>query len=224
MKYFYILGVLLFNMAIISATEVTENVAVVEYIQELTGKIDALTQLVEELQKRIEILENACRQGALEKKESSDNKIPTINTTKEKPKKLPPSSADRLWSDAIAALQLKKYDIAEQKFADFIHFYAEHANAAEGYYWLGEIKLLNKQYQQAQVYYAGAYKGFLETDTRKADSGLKIAECYFALNKNKEGCLFLKEIMKLQQKGAAISTATLQLMQQYWAKHKCPDL
>jgi lipopolysaccharide biosynthesis regulator YciM len=84
--------------------------------------------------------------------------------------------------------------------------------------------MINKKYAEAQPYYALGYKAFPESNTRKAEVGLKIAECYFALNKNKEGFLFLKEIMKLQQRGAKISNATLQLMQKYWAQHKCADL
>lgn len=224
MKYFYILGMLLLNVSILTAEEVTEHTGVVEYIQELTGKIDVLTKTIDDLQKRIEILENCHQPTALEKKDLSAKGDLTAQIAKGKSKKLPPLSADRLWRDAMSALQQKKYEIAEQKFADFVHFYGEASQAAEGYYWLGEIQLLNKQYNQAQIYYASAYKAFLDTDIRKAETGLKIADCYFALNKRKEGCLFLKEVMKLQEKGSAISTATLQLVEQYWAKYKCADL
>jgi TolA-binding protein len=218
------LGGLLLSVSPLIAEEVTERAGVIDYIQELTGKIDILTKTIDELQKRIEVLENCHQSKTIEKKDLLDKSAPPAQIEKGKPKKLPPLSADRLWSDAMGALQQKQYEIADQKLADFVHFYGDTSRAAEGYYWLGEIQLLNKQYNQAQIYYANAYKIFVETDIRKAETGLKIADCYFALNKLKEGCLFLKEVMKLQQKGAAVSTATLQLVEQYWAKYKCADL
>jgi TolA-binding protein len=207
-------------VSVIFGEETNTQNNIIEYIQELTGKIDELTKAVDELQKRIEVLEH---QFSI--KSTHNVNVPTSQNTKESTRKSsPPANAERLWNDAICALQQKKLEVAEQHFADFIHFYPNHPNVPEGQYWLGEIQLLNKNYAQAQTYYALAYKSFPNTNTRKADAGLKIAECYFALKKNKEGCLFLKELMTLQQKGASVSTATLQLMEQYWAKYKCADL
>lgn len=195
---------------------------VVEYIQELTGKVDTLTQKVQELEMRLQILENQLHVKATDAKDSGASTNNTQAQTPDPAKaKTPPAGADRLWADAMAAIQQKNFELAEQKISDFVHFYPDHTHAPEGYYWLGELRLLSNNYLQAQTYYALAYKGFLESDTRKADAGLKIAECYFALDKNKEGCLFLKEIMKLKGKGAAVSTATLKLMDQYWAQHQC---
>lgn len=222
-KIFFI-GLLL---NVVKAEEEQEQVGIVEYIQELTGRLDKLTKTIEELEARLQILEEHSHAKAVEAKteggkDLSHNKL--ISQEKVKMSSPPAGGPDRLWDEAMCALQKKNIEVAEKKFLDFIYFYAEYSHAKEAHYWLGEIKLLSKQYMQAQKHYAPAYKSFPEDNPRKGEIGLKIAECYFALEKNKEGCLFLKEILKLQQKGAAISTATLQLLEQYWAKYKCPSL
>jgi TolA-binding protein len=225
MRCLYSVLVMFGLVNIVSAEEEKVEHNMVEYVQELTGKLDTLTQTIEGLEKRIEILESACHAQAVEEKNKAVEKVatePKSAAAAEKPKRSKPSaSADSLWGDGMAALQHKNYDEAAQKLGDLVQFYPEHSAVPEACYWLGEICVINKKYAQAQTYYAPAYKAFPETNLKKAEVGLKIAECYFALNKNKEGCLFLKEIMKLQQRGANISSATLQLMQKYWVQHKC---
>lgn len=203
-------------------TESNENI--IEYIQELTGKIDELTQRVDELQKRLTLLEvnsYSQQQGASQKSVSANS--PASETLAPPKTEKPSASAESLWSEGSAARQRKDFPAAEKAFLEIVRFYPDNTHASESSYWVGEILLMNKNYTEAQKYYALAYKAFPESDSRKAEVGLKIAECYFALNKNKEGCLFLKEIMKLQQKGANISSATLQLMQKHWVQHKCAD-
>lgn len=197
---------------------------VIEYIQELTGKIDELTRTVEELQKRITLLEvNSCsqQQETPQKAVPANSSAPETSTPPKTDR--PSASAETLWSEGTAALQRKDFPSAEKVFSAIVRFYPDNTHAPESSYWAGEILLMSKKFTEAQKYYAIAYKAFPESDSRKAEVGLKIAECYFALNKNKEGCLFLKEIMKLKQKGANISSATLQLMQKYWAQHRCAE-
>lgn len=223
MRYLYSWLVLAMLMNLVSAQDEKAEHSVIEYIQELTGKIDVLTQTIDALEKRIEILETASHARSVEEKGKIVEKIPDVDPgVNVKPKRAsPPVSADQLWNNGNTALQNKNFAAAEQSFVDLIQAYPEHAHAAEASYWVGEINMINKNYVEAQSYYAFAYKAFPKSNTRKAEVGLKIAECYFALNKNKEGCLFLKEIMKLQQRGAKISNATLQLMQKYWRQYKC---
>ena len=228
MRCVYYAALMVFGLVnVVSAEEEKVEHSVVEYVQELTGKLDALTQTIELLEKRIEILEAACHARGAEENSKKVEKgvVDSKPASVEKPNRPKPSvGADRLSSDGLSALQHKNFDEAEQKFLDLVQLYPEHSAVPNACYWLGEIHVIKKQYAQAQAYYARAYKAFPEANVKKAEIGLKIAECYFALNKNKEGCLFLKEIMKLQQRGANISNATLQLMQKYWALHKCADL
>lgn len=223
---YYLVLMILGLVSIVSAQEERVEQNVVEYIQELTGKLDALMQTIEMMEKRIEILEMACHaRGVEENSKKVEKKADPSPAVIEKPKQSrPPASADKLLSDGMNAIQHKNFDDAEQKFGDLIQLYPEHSGAPEACYWLGEMQVIKKQHAKAQAYYARAYKAFSEKDSKKAEVGLKIAECYFALNKNKEGCLFLKEIMKLQQRGANVSSATLKLMQKYWTQHKCADL
>ncbi|MDP3641192.1 MAG: hypothetical protein Q8R43_02005 [Alphaproteobacteria bacterium] len=226
MRYLYSVLMIFGLVNVVSAEEEKVEQSVVEYVQELTGKVDVLMQTIDALEKRIEILEVACHaQGAEEKGKVVERVAEYKPAVVEKSKRSKPSaSADRLSSEGLSAVQHKNFDEAEQKFLDLVQFYPEDSAVSEACYWLGEMQVIKKQFAQAQTYYALAYKAFPETNVKKAEVGLKIAECYFALNKNKEGCLFLKEIMKLQQRGASISNATLQLMQKYWAQHKCADL
>jgi TolA-binding protein len=226
MRHLLSLGLLVFGFNTLFAEEVANSDShqnMIEYIQELTGKIDELTRTVEELQKRITLLEvNSCSQHneAPQKAAPATPSAPKTPAQPATPDK-PSASADVLWSNGNADLQRKDFPAAEKAFSEIVRFYPNHAHATEASYWVGEILLMSKRYEDAQKYYALSYKAFADSDSRKAEVGLKIAECYFALNKNKEGCLFLKEIMKLKQNGANISSATLQLMQKYWAQHKC---
>jgi TolA-binding protein len=224
MRFFYIAILLIINTYGVSGA--VEQTSVIEYIQELTGKVDELTKIIADLQKRIDAVESTLLQKTVSpqtivnQQDQGLSAPPKITLKKARPN----VDADHLWDSALCALEQKQLETAEQYFADFVHFYPKHPHASEAQYWLGEIQLINKKYAQAQIYYALAYKSLSESNPRKADTGLKIAECYFALNKVKEGCLFLKEIMQLQQKGNNISTATLQLMEQFWSKYKCADL
>lgn len=225
MRYLYACLFTLLLANIISAEEETEH-SVIEYIQELTGKIDTLTQTIEVLEKRIEILEATSHMRGVEEKSKRLEKTPEKkqDISLKPTRSAPSASADQLWNDGQMALKNKNFSTAEQLFFEFVHAYPEHGHASEANYWLGEINMINTKYVEAQPFYALAYRAFPESNARKAEAGLKIAECYFALNKNKEGCLFLKEIMKLQQRGAKISNATLQLMQKYWAQYNCGEL
>lgn len=223
MRYLYLCLVMFMLMNIVSAEDETTEHSVIEYIRELTGKIDALTQTIESLEKRIEILETAFHsRNAEEKGKILESTPDTTLVISAKPKRSYPSaSADQMWNHGNSALQHKDFAVAQQSFEELIKAYPEHEYAPEAGYWAGEINVTNKKYAEAQPYYALAYKAFPESNARKAEVGLKIAECYFALNKNKEGCLFLNEVMKLQQRGAKISNATLQLMKKYWTQNKC---
>lgn len=228
MRYLFLAGLaLLLELNTLLAEEETKpepQQSVIEYIQELTGKIDELTRTVDELQKRITLLEvKSCpQQNDAPQKESSIKESEATTSIKTKTRK-PSASAETLWSEGISALQNKNLASAENAFLEIVRLYPESAHTTEASYWLGEVLLVSKNHAEAQKYYALAYKAFPASDSRKGEVGLKIAECYFALNKNKEGCLFLKEIMKLKQNGATISSATLQLIQKYWAQHKCAD-
>ncbi len=213
-----------------SAEEAVQNQQnVIEYIQELTGKIDELTQIVTDLQRRVETLEDTMHlksSGAPGKSSPTASKAaldPTLKTPESKSNKRsrPSVPSGQLLGDAMTALQHKNYDVATQLLLDLTQYYPEHPDAPEAYYWLGELSLIKQLFPEAQQHYARAYKELPKTNTLKADAGLKIAECYFALKKTKEGCLFLKEIMKLKQDGASVSTATLNLMEEYWKTHKC---
>lgn len=204
---------ILMSFASVRGSEPTDQTGVVEYIQELTGKVDALERTVSELEKRLNILEQHLHLNA--SKEMKAKQVKTL------PKAGGIPTAERLWDDAMCALQQKAYDRASQLFVAFLSAYPNHTNSAHANYWLGEIQQLNKQYAKAQGYYAAAYKSFPKTHERKGEAGLKIAECYFALDKRKEGCLFLKEIMNMKENGGIVSTATLQLMEKYWLHHKC---
>lgn len=188
MRYLFLIGLVLgFNLNTLLAedeTKVEPQQSIVEYIQELTGKIDELTRTFDELQKRITLLEvtSCSQQKDLPQKETPNIKEPDPT---QKAKTKPSASAEGLWNEGMSALQHKNFTTAENAFTEFLRFYPENTHATEASYWLGEVLLMRKKYAEAQKYYAIAYKAFTESDSRKSEVGLKIAECYFGLNKKK---------------------------------------
>lgn len=224
MRFSYLMLVCIFDIQGLFAKDVSDQNGMLEYVQELTGKIDTLEKKLEEFERRFQVLEDQLHKKAIAGKEQAKTPLVPEVALKNKPARTPPSGgSEHLWKEALCVLQQKKLEEAKQKFIDFVRFYPDHSNASEGQYWLGEIQVAAQNYSEAQVFYARAYKGFPDINPRKTEVGVKLADCYFALNKNKEGCIFLKEVMQLQQKGAAITPATLRLLEQLWIKHKCPD-
>lgn len=224
MRFSYLMLMWIFNIQELFAKDVSDQSGMLEYVQELTGKIDTLEKKLEEFERRLQSHEDQLHKKDIAGKEQVKTLPSTEAVLKNKPARMPPSGgSEHLWKEALCVLQQKKFAEAKQKFIDFLRFYPDHSNASEGQYWLGEIEVAAQNYSEAQVFYALAYKGFLEGSPRKTEVGVKLADCYFALNKNKEGCVFLKEVMQLQQKGAAITPATLRLLEQLWIKYKCPD-
>lgn len=225
MRFSYLIWTcVLLNTHILLAKDRSDHNGMLEYVQELTGKIDTLEKKLEDFERRLQTLEEKSHKKAIAEK-SPLKPLPVADQQpKEGLRKSPPNGGpDNLWKEALCAIQQKRVEEAKQKFIDFEHFYPEHPNVPEGRYWLGEIQFAAENYSQAQAFYALAYKGFTDTNPRKTEVGVKLADCYFALNKNKEGCVFLKEVMQLQQKGAAITPATVRLLEQLWFKHKCAD-
>ncbi|WP_417582882.1 tol-pal system protein YbgF [Nitrincola sp.] len=64
-----------------------------------------------------------------------------------------PASADdqQAYDDAFALVRAREFDQAIIAFEAFVQRYPEHANTANGYYWLGELHLANESPEQASV-------------------------------------------------------------------------
>jgi outer membrane protein assembly factor BamD (BamD/ComL family) len=122
MRYLYSCLVVAIWVNVISAEEEKTEHNVIDYVQELTGKIDTMTQVIEALEKRIEILEAASHSRGVEEKGKSLEKISeVIPVASVSPKRTSSSAnADQLWNNGNAALQNKNFAEAEQQFADLL--------------------------------------------------------------------------------------------------------
>ena len=107
MRYLYSFLVVAIWVSVVSAEEEkTEHNVIIDYVQELTGKIDSMTQIIEALEKRIEILEAASHARGVEEKGKSLETVlsPGVPVASVNPKRSSSIvSADQLWNNGNAA-------------------------------------------------------------------------------------------------------------------------
>lgn len=206
--------ILVFCGVVFGASNESESRGVVEYVKEITGGLD-------EAKKQISALE--ARVIALEKKLGIKPKV--IKTQEKQPSQAvrhsSSDSANVLWDKALRALFEKDFKGAESGFGKFVSNYSKEPRVPEAYYWLGEIAFLNKKTALAQQYYAKAFKALSSENKLKAEVGVKLSETCFLQNQIKKGCVFLKEVVKLQHSGCELSPATRRLLERLWQQHKC---
>lgn len=210
-----VLGVLVVMFGVVwGNTDSTEDKGMIEYVKEITSGLDEAKKQICSLEARIIALEK--KMGITPPRPKQPEK-PAVSSA------VRPSSdsADVLWNKASKALFEKDLKSAEVGFKNFIRSYPKEARASHAYYWLGEIAVLNKDVTLAQKQYANAFKKLPKGDKLKTEVGVKLAETYFSQNQIKQGCLFLKETVKLQYNGCDISPATRRLLERLWQQHKC---
>lgn len=207
--------VFLLTFPILGSLPQDESHGLLEYVQEVTGKLDDALLKLERLEKRLQAVE--ARLGIKVDSEKPQPEDVKNNASAEGSSE----SANTIWDKAAKAVFSKELDVAEKYFAEFLKSYQKDDRAPQAYYWLGEIETLRKNITKAQGYYAQAFKQIDVKNKLKTEVGVKLAESYFAQNKHKEGCLFLKEVLKLQQSGCEVSAATTKILENYWLTHKC---
>lgn len=122
-----------------------------------------------------------------EKDESNDNEADATTH--------PDSDPEGHYNKSYELLKEKKYALAAKGFQSFLKNNPDHSLASSAYYWLGEIKAADKQYDQAAVEYMRGYKKNPKGN-RAPDNLLKLAISLGKINKHREACISLFKVKK----------------------------
>ncbi len=188
-----------------------------ENFRDLVGRVDKFEHSLKKLEEKIDLINKdiGVRISLLE-----GSPIAQTPATPEKPKekfvakvanKAPKSiTGDSVGSDELQSLQskdpkviyqqgmdainAKKYDLAEQKFAYFLQNFKEDKLLGNAQYWLGEVYYVNKDYKKAAIAFAKGYQ--IKGSNKGADSLLKLGLSMVSLKKNDEACAAFSSMPK----------------------------
>ena len=104
-------------------------------------------------------------------------------------------TSDSLFNYGKDSLQNLNYSDAEDAFRGFVKKYPKDVNTPSAYYWLGESLFVRKKYPEAVSAYGEIIKNHKKHEKAPA-SLLKIAISFSNLDKKKESCDALKNILK----------------------------
>ena len=104
-------------------------------------------------------------------------------------------TADSLFNYGKDSLQNLNYSDAENAFRGFVEKYPKDVNTPSAYYWLGESLFVREKYPEAVLAYGEIIKNHKKHEKAPA-SLLKIGISFSNLDKKKESCDALKNILK----------------------------
>ena len=104
-------------------------------------------------------------------------------------------TADSLFSYGKDSLQNLNYSDAENAFRGFVEKYPKDVNTPSAYYWLGESLFVREKYPEAVLAYGEIIKNH-KTHEKATACLLKIGISFSNLDKKKESCDALKNILK----------------------------
>ncbi|MFN7038012.1 MAG: tol-pal system protein YbgF [Alphaproteobacteria bacterium] len=99
------------------------------------------------------------------------------------------------FDQAFALIRTNKFNEAEEAFKKLIQKELNEDITARSYYWLGEIYIAKKNYEQAAVNFLQAYKK-IPTGSKAPDSLLKLGISLGNLKKNSEACNIFAKLAK----------------------------
>lgn len=105
------------------------------------------------------------------------------------------SDPEEQYQASYKLLKEKKYALAAKGFHSFLKHHPDHAQAGSACYWLGEIKMMDKQYDQAAVEYMRGYKKDPKGN-RAPENLLKLGTSLGKINKRREACISLFKLQK----------------------------
>ena len=100
-------------------------------------------------------------------------------------------SPDEAFQQAFTLLRGQKYEGAVKAFQDFKDNYRENILSGSAHYWLGEIYLLNKEYQKAALEWGEGYEKYPKS-IKAPDMLYKLSESLVFLDKIEASCGALK--------------------------------
>lgn len=116
----------------------------------------------------------------------------------------------KIYEDAFADLQQKKYESASTKFVSYIKSYPKGAYAVNAHYWLGECYYLINQFDKAGAEFK-IVLGKYPNSTKTADSLLKLGIIHNSMGKYAEARKELQQVQSRFPGSTAAQLATHQL-------------
>lgn len=104
-------------------------------------------------------------------------------------------SGETLYNNALNDILTRKYDLAQQEFHDYLHYYPTGAYASNSYYYLGEVSRAQQKYDEAVTNYTVVITKY--PDSFKLPSAYyQRAVAYLALGKKTQGIADLRTVVK----------------------------
>lgn len=122
-----------------------------------------------------------------------------------------------LYNHAFKLLNQTKYDDAAGEFTDFTQKYPKDPLVGNAFYWLGETHYIKRDYVKAADTFRQGFEA-LPTGPKAADNLLKLSMSLSAMQKTKEACVVLDQILV---KFSKTSTSVTQKAQQERARVGC---
>jgi tol-pal system protein YbgF len=206
------------QMANLTSMNLPEQIAVMrQQVQQLNGQIQVMQHdltllnnqqrsFYKDLQQQIEQIKNL--NGSSDS--NNNNKKPTTQTK--------PPSTDINLKDATAykkAFNLvldKKYESAKQALQNYISTFPQGEFQPNARYWLGEIFMMNKQWQQALDQFNVIVTKY-KNSQKVPDAKLKIALIYLGMGKVEQAKQELQSIREKYPNSTAAQLASIQLQQ-----------
>lgn len=196
-------------------------------IRTLTGKVEEQTYQNQQLQQRLDALEQEARMRieALEKGSATSGAAPattgeiapnasSTRTADGVPKALLPDEsvasdttqktldAASLYEQGFTEIKAGNYDAAEKTFTAFKKQYPDHALMPNAMYWLGETYYARKNYDKASRTFAESYQKYPK-GPKGADNLLKLGLSLAAKGEKPNACIALGQLQKEYPDGPA---------------------
>jgi tol-pal system protein YbgF len=127
--------------------------------------------------------------------------------------KIPEPSAEAtprdLYNSAFRLLNQTKYDEASKSFEQFTKKYPKDPLIGNAYYWMGETYYIRRDYVTAADNFRAGFEA-LPTGPKAADNLLKLAMSLNALNRDKEACVVLGQVVSKFKKESVSVTEKAQ--------------
>lgn len=107
----------------------------------------------------------------------------------------PGDDAARLYENSFAVLRQGDFQKAQVSFQGFLDRYPTHSLAANAKYWLGETYYAGGDYERAARIFAEAYQQY-PSGTKAPDNLLKLALSLSAMDKPRDACVALDQLIK----------------------------
>ena len=100
-------------------------------------------------------------------------------------------TAEEQFQNSYDLIRDQKYNEAEKALQQFIKDHKANVLSGSAHYWLGEIYVLKKEYGDAILTFTEGYQTY-SSSIKAPDMLYKLSKTLFNINKNKDGCKYLK--------------------------------